>query len=294
MKLQYYTAIILIMKQSAINKSFLICLFCFCSLAIHAQYYYKDIISNKEIQKENQKIKTANIHQIKIKSYEPGGETTEDFFCEKKYSKDYRSVQLTTKTPETGASTMISKYDTCGYLLETYDSSELVVTQNKMLYDSLSRLTKIVSVSKSHDEDFISEIIEEHLYTYDEGTNPKSLVIIKNQKDTNLILFYLDENNRLSIEKDTKTAFKYYYYYDQSGRLTDIVHSNAYTQQPIADYIFDYQADGELAGMTNAVGNKNNTLIWRYDYENGLRIKERAFNADKKFLGKVEYEYIKQ
>lgn len=282
------------MKHPYLYKSFAFTLLCFFSTALHAQYYYKDIFSNNEIQKENQKIKTANIREIKIKSYEPGGELTEDFLCEKKFSKDYKKIQLTIKSPESGASIMINQCDVNGYLMETYDSSELVVTQNKMLYDSLSRLTRIVSVSKSNDDDFTNEIIEEHFYTYDEGVNPKSLTIIKNHKDTTQVLFYLDENNRLSIEKDTKTAFKYYYYYDQSGRLTDIVHANTYTQQPVADYIFEYQADGELAGMTNAVGNKNNTLIWRYDYENGWRIKERAFSADKKFLGKVEYEYVKQ
>ena len=59
----------------------------------------------------------------------------------------------------------------------------------------------------------------------------------------------------------------------------------------MADYIFEYNAEGEVSGITNSVGNANNTLIWKYDYENGLRIKERAFNAEKKFIGKVEYEY---
>jgi hypothetical protein len=263
------------------------------STDVQAQYFYKDILTNKEIRKEFEKLKSANIHDIKIKSFEPGGEPTEDFLCEKKISKDYLTIQLTTKSSESGESIMTSHCDKTGKLLKTYDSSDIVVTENKLIYDSMERLTQIVSQSRSNDDDFKNEITEEHLYSYGANANPIGLTIIKNYKDTNIILFYLDDQNRISIEKDTKTAFKYYYYYDIAGRLTDIVHSNAYTQQPVADYIFEYNTEGELSGMTNSVGNANNTLIWKYDYENGLRIKERAFNADKKFLGKVEYEYVK-
>ena len=258
---------------------------------VQAQYFYKDIWTNKEIQKDFQKLKSANIHNIKIKSFEPGGEPTEDFLCEKKISKDYLTIQLTTKSSESGKSIMTSYCDRTGKLLRTFDSSDIVVNENKLVYDSLEKLTQIISLSRSNDDDFKNEITEEHLYSYDANANPTGLTIIKNHKDTTIILFYLDDQNRISIEKDTKTAFKYYYYYDNTGRLTDIVHSNAYTQQPVADYIFEYNAEGELSGMTNSVGNANNTLIWKYDYENGLRIKERAFNAERKFIGKVEYEY---
>ena len=265
----------------------LIFLFNFCD----AQYYYKDLLGSEEVRNELLVLKKANIHEVKINSFEPGGEPTEHFFCEKKINKAFNTVKLESKSSQSGESNMISKFNENAELIETYDSSEIVVTENHFTYNNNHLLTNIVSISKSNDDDFKTEIYEEHIYHYDSASHPTELQIVKNKKDTLLILFSLDENNKVSIEKDTKTAFKYYYYYDEKGRLTDIVHSNAYTQKPVADYIFEYNDFGGVTTMTAAANNAYNTMIWKYDYENGLKIKERAFSGDRKFLGKIEYSY---
>ncbi len=257
----------------------------------NAQYYYKDLLNGTEVKKELLALKKANIHLVKINSYEPGGDPTADFFCEKKINKDFNKVTVQSKSPESGESLMISKFDENVQLIETYDSSEIVVSENHFSYNQNHLLTNILSISKSNDDDFKTEIYEEHIYHYDSAFNPTDLQIVKNKKDTLLILFSLDENKKVSVEKDTKTAFKYYYYYDEKERITDIVHSNAYTQKPVVDYVFEYNTNGEIVTMTSAANNPYNTLIWKYDYENGLRVKERAFSGDQKFLGKIEYSY---
>jgi hypothetical protein len=121
-------------------------------------------------------------------------------------------------------------------------------------------------------------------------TNLKT-AMIKNNLDTTVILFSTDEFGNVILEKDTKTAAKYYYYYDAKNRLTDVVHTNERTQKPVADYIIDYNSENQMETLKTSESENGNFLIWKYDYENKLRIKERVFSKNEKFMGKIEYQY---
>lgn len=254
-----------------------------------AQYYYKDIFNNSLITEEMVLYKKAKIHSIKIKSFEADGQLTEDFFCEKKISKDYKKTTLTTKSTESGKSVMESYFNADGLIEKTYDSSETFVNSNFFFYNNQNKLFRTLNFSKSSDDDFIIENSEEHLYLYDMENRPEKMYLIKNKKDTGIILFSNDENGNTAIEKNTKTGIKYYYYYDKNNKLTDIVHADRYSEKMRADYIFEYNENGQLDKMITT--GDANSLIWKYDYENNIRIKERFFNAAQKYLGKIEYEY---
>ena len=64
----------------------------FISSLVFSQYYFKDIINCKQTAEEMLVHKSTKIKNIKVKSYEPDGEVSKDFYCEKKISKDFKKI----------------------------------------------------------------------------------------------------------------------------------------------------------------------------------------------------------
>lgn len=277
------------MKKSVLILSVLLIT---CS-SINAQFYYRDIISTNQANEEMRNYKKAGIKSIKIISQEPNGAEMEDFFCEKRISKDFRKTSLYTRTGNNGKSLMESYYNSKGLLTKTYDSSEFVTTSNQFFYNDNNTVIRTISFSKSNDDDFVNEITEEHLYHYNDSGMLLSMMKIKNQKDSVLILFSTDEKNNITVEKETKNGAKYYYYYDELNRFTDLVHTNQFKQKLVADYIFEYNEAGQIDKMTTTEDGNDNFTVWKYDYENGLKIKERIFDKNGMLMGKIIYEYKK-
>lgn len=259
--------------------------------SLKAQFYYRDIVSTQQTNEELRNYKKAGIKSIKIKGTEPTGEEMEDFFCEKKISKDYKKTTLYTRTGNTGMSLMESHFNDKGLIVKTYDSSDLAVSVNHFFYDNNNKLIKTTFRSKSNDDDFINEVTEEHLYEYGSDGILTSMKKIKNSKDTLVILFSADEKNNITVEKETKNGGKYYYYYDEQNRFTDMVHINEFKQKLVADYIYEYNENGQIDKMTVTQDGNDNFTVWKYDYENGLKIKERIFDKNGMLMGKIFYEY---
>jgi hypothetical protein len=281
------------------NKLFATALLFLCSHSLHAQYYYKDIISNKQISVDMATYKQKRIHSIKIKSFEDDGSPSEGFLCEKTISKDYSSIELFTRSNVSAISLFTSVFNDKLQLLNTTDSSEISVTRNYYTYDESGRLKKIFSSVKSNDDDFTNEILEEHIYEYNAAGLPVSMVRVKDRRDSTRVLFSLDEKNNVVLEKDSKSGTKYYYYYDEKNKITDIAHTNEFREKMVADYVFEYDADGMLKQMSvteegrgkEAQDNTQSFVIWRYINEDGLRQKEGLFTQNGKLLGSIEYEY---
>jgi hypothetical protein len=256
-----------------------------------AQYYYKDIISSRQVAADLAAYREAKVKKIIIKSFEYTGEPSEDFFCEKHISRDFKKTSLYTRSDASSKSLLETFFDEKGRLIRTFDSSNIVVSSSNYTYDADGRIKSIESFTRSEDDDFINELTEEHLWEYNEQGVPVKMAKVKNRKDTVMILFSMDEQSNPSIEKDTKTGAKYYYYYDAQNRLTDVVHANEYKEKLVVDYLFEYNAAGQITQMTTTEEGKNNFLIWKYTYDNGLRSRERIFTNDRKLLGSIEYEY---
>ena len=274
-------------------------LFSILSFQAHAQYFYKDIVSNKQLSAEMAAYKEKKIHNIKLKSYEEDDKPSKGFFCEKKISKDFKKSELFTKSELSATSLFTSVFNEQGDLLASTDSSEISLTHNDYSYDRSGRVIKIFSSIKSNDDDFTSEITEEHIYQYNEKNLPVSMILVKNRRDSTKILFAPDENSNVGLEKNTKDGSKYYYYYDDKKQLTDVVHANEYRKNLVADYVFEYDEAGMLVQMTTTEEGRGkekedsqpNFFIWRYVNENGLRMKEGLFSKDGNLVGSVEYEY---
>src|SRR5438874_1432077 len=83
-----------------------------------AQYYYKDILSNKQLLTEKTALKARKIRTVEVHSFESNGEPSPGFFCEKKISKNYREIVTYTKSPISGKSLLTSYFNDKGLLVK--------------------------------------------------------------------------------------------------------------------------------------------------------------------------------
>jgi len=275
------------------KKSFVLpLLLLLASTGTKAQYYYKDIVSNDQLQADMARYKENKVRTINIKSFEDDGSPSEGFFAQKKISKDYTRTELFTRSNISAPSLLISTFNSKGQLLQTHDSSEISVTHNTYQYNSDGKITSIVSGIRSSDDDFTSEIREEHLYSYDASGRPEKMIRVKNYRDSTTILFAPDEFGNIAIEKDTRSGTKFYYYYDAKKRLTDVVQENDFKIRMQPDYLFEYNNyAGLVSQMTATEEGGNNYYVWKYTYDNGLRVRERCYTKERKLMGTIEYEY---
>jgi hypothetical protein len=267
--------------------------FAFVTYAVSgfSQYYYKDILSNQQLLGDMARYKENKVRDINIKSFEADGSPSEGFFCHKKISKDYKTVDLLTRSDISNTSEVVSYFDAMGKLISTTDSSNSAVTHNQYSYDAKNRIQSISSTVRSSDDDFTNQISELHIYFYNETGMAEKMLRIKNNSDTTIILFAADENNNIGIEKDTKSGNKFYYYYDAKKHLTDIVQANDLKKNLVPDYSFEYNAAGLATQMTTSEEGGNYYFIWKYTYDNGMRVKERCYGKERNLLGSIEYEY---
>jgi hypothetical protein len=256
-----------------------------------AQYYYKDLVSNKQLLTEMAQLKEQKIRTISVKSFEDDGSPSDGFFCEKRISRNYGTVEMLTRSNVSGASDFTSTFNNKGFLTQTYDSSEISSNTTLYEYDESNRIKSISSTIRSNDDDFANEITEVHQYYYNDKGLPLKMIRVKNNSDSTVILFSLDEKTNVSIEKNSKTGDTYYYYYDTRNRITDVVRLNPYNQQMLPDYIFEYNSAGLIAQMTTTEEGGSYYYIWKYTYDNGLRIREKCFSKEKRLMGTIEYEY---
>lgn len=285
-------SLLLALKNSHMIKPlFCALVFTVTGFTAGAQYYYKDIVSNKQLMTEMALLKEQKLHTISLKSFEDDGSPSEGFFCEKKINKKYTSVETRTKSYVTAASEFVSIFDENGFLIQSVDSSDIASTNSFYTYTGSGAIKSIVTVNRSSDDDFHNEIREEHLYEYNSNGNPAKLIRVKNYTDSIVILFSEDENGNVAIEKNTKTGDSYYYYYDNKKRLTDVVRLNPDSQKMLPDYMFEYNSAGQITQMTTTEEGGSYYFIWRYTYENGLRTKEKCFSKEKRLMGTIEYEY---
>ncbi|MEO7582704.1 MAG: hypothetical protein ABIS74_06925 [Ferruginibacter sp.] len=261
--------------------------------AARSQYYYKDIVSNKQVLAEREGLKEQKIRNILVHSFEGNREPSPGFFCEKKITKDYRRMETYTKSNITGKALQTTYYNDKDQLIQSTDSSELSVTSSFYEYDSKGNISNIISQSHSNDEDFSTNLLEEHQYTYNEKGIPVKMLRIRNKKDSSTIIFGLDEKGNVIDENETaKNGKHYYYYYNDKNRLTDIVKFNVVKKKLLPDFIFEYNSVGQVTQMvTVEEGINSDYYTWKYIYNDGLRIIEKCFSKENILLGYFEYEY---
>ena len=256
-----------------------------------AQYYFNDIVNNKQVLAELAMLKQKKINGVKVTSLEATGEETEGFTCQKKINRDFTEVEIYTSTDESYPNTFISYFTKSGLLQRTVDSSEAGATTIDYTYDAAGRLISINSSKRFATDDDAGVVLEKHLYNYNAAGILEQMVLVKNNRDTTLFLFEADEAGNIIIEKNAKTAEVYYYYYEAKNRLTDIVHRYSYQKNLFTEYSFQYDQAGQLAKMVTSEKEGAYFFTWRYVYEDGLRINERCYSKEGRIMGSVEYKY---
>ena len=256
-----------------------------------AQYFYNDIMNNKQVMAELAVLKEKKIKGVKVISQESTGEETEGFICQKKINRDFTEVEIYTETNESYPNTFISYFDRAGLLKQTVDSSEAGATTIDYRYDGTGRLVSIYSSKHFATDDDAGVVVEQHFYKYNDAGILQQMILVKNNRDTTVFAFEADESGNVIIEKNEKTSEVYYYYYDEKNRLTDIVHKYSYQKTLFTENSFEYNEDGQLAKMVTSEKEGAYFFTWRYTYEDGLRINERCFSKEGRIMGSVEYKY---
>lgn len=258
-----------------------------------AQYYYKDLVSNRQAQLEKTALQEQKIRTIIVHSFEADKTPSEGFFCEKQISKNFRKMETYTRSYTTGKALLTTYYNEMGQLIQSTDSSEITVSTSTYQYNPDGTINNIISNAHSADEDFNTALQEKHQYKYNEKKQPIQMLRIKNGKDSVLIDFVLDDRGNVTDEIEPgKNGRHYYYYYDEKNRLTDVVKFNVVLGKLMPDFTFEYNNANRITQMVAVEeGVNRNYYTWRYLYSGGLKAIEKCFSKEEDLLGYFEYEY---
>ena len=261
------------------------------ALSLHAQFYYLDILVNKQTNNQYKLLRNLEIRKITATSYD-GDEISEDFVLEQRVSSDGKQIITRTASVNNEESYFVSNYN-INRLSHTVDSNKNAINTVDYTYDNSGKILNIDNNSKDFDGTFLNT--ENHIWLYKEGGMPQSMLKVRNGTDTTFVAFDYDENGNVSEErwqKKNTLIETYYYYYNEKKLLTDVVRYNARAQKLLPDFMFEYDNLGQLIQMTQTQGGIANYLVWKYFYnENGLKDKELVYNKNRLLLGRVEYKY---
>ncbi len=269
-------------------------------------YYYKDVLTIRELTVEMAKLKENKVRTVKVNSFDRPDEPSIGFFCEKTIKKDYSRFETITRSYASAPSQLTSWFRKDGLLEKTIDSSEIYVNTSSYDYNDAGQLSSVTISSVSHDDDESNDATEQHLYFYNDKKVLTKMITVKNSKDSANYEFTADEKGNIIEEKESKSGKSYYYYYDQKNRLTDIVYFNTGLRKLLPVMMFEYNAAGVVSQMITAEEGSVFYYTWRYTYDNGLKSSEKCFMTNQKdplirdythsaspkqLMGIITYEY---
>ena len=262
------------------------------ALSVNGQFYYKDLVSTRQINNNYRLYRQNKIKVVKLKSYQGNVPVQEGFICEQRVSNSGNEIVTYTKTANSPESFFTARYDQKGQLVHAVDSTEETVTTTRYTYNNTGKLESINSETRAGDNS--SRTTELHQWEY-RNNAPYRMFRKKNGTDTASVFFVIDEKG-IVTEEETKGGKlpqkKLYYYYDDKNRLTDIVQYNQAVKRMLPNYIFEYEEDGEISTMTVVPEGTNEYQKWYYKYDDGgLRLIEFCYNKKNELLGKIEYDY---
>jgi hypothetical protein len=265
--------------------------FFFLDSSLHAQYYYKDIIGNKESSELIRTYQNANVTAVSLTSYDAENTKNDDFFVAQTFSKPHARLRTVTRNGSSNESVLTSYADSAGRVLKTVDSSANLTSITEYNYNDNGQLRFI----KSNSTDSSKRINETEIHQWEwaNGQVARMLRIINNT-DTTVVDFKVDGGNVVE-EWSTKRGVRsepVYYYYNTQNRLTDIVRFNKKANRLLPEYMFEYSADGKVIQKITVPANSSEYLIWRYQYNaDGLKTREAVYDRYKTLNGKIEYQY---
>ena len=274
-------------------KSFLSAIVLLISCSASAQYYYQDIVGNKETSTIMKAYRDNKVNRVVLTSYDENNTRSADFYVEQLFSAANQTLKTTTRSDMDHASVLTSYLDDNNNVIKTTDSSNIVTTITNYAYNPAGFLISITSFSSDSSKRTTES--EQHVWQYD-NNKIAGMLRIKNATDTTYIDFKLDAAGNIIEEQETRKGVKspsIYYYYDNNNRLTDIVRYNNKAKRLLPEYMFEYSPSNQVIQKITVPSNNDNYLIWRYQYNGqGLKTKEVIYNKQKQLTGKIEYQYF--
>lgn len=273
-------------------RSLLLAAVVFTSLSSFAQYYYKDIVGIKESSDIIKTYMKTKVTRVLVTSFDAENVKNDDFKVQQEFSFLEGVLKTTTQTTPENATTLFTYVDANGNVTRTMETNGSVTSSSEYTYDASGNLTSIISTSSD------STITEKelHLWQWNDG-KPVRMLRIKNEKDTAVVDFVLDENGNVIEEVETRQKSRsrpVYYYYNENNQLTDVVRYNERAGQLLPEYMFEYSPSNQVIQKITVPANNSDYLIWRYLFNaQGLKTKEAIYSKhDKKTpIGRIEYQY---
>jgi len=256
-----------------------------------SQYYFKDIVLTRQNQANWKLFHDRKVKEADILSLDANNEPTEGFSCTQTFSADYGTVTTYTKSANMPASSLIANYDRNGRLVRTTDTSDTYKSITDYTYNDAGQITSLLNSSIETDNQVGAT--EKHLWVY-ERDQLKMMIKIKGEADTTIVNLIKDEKGNIVEEKSVRNGQSLpsiYYYYDNDGRLTDIVRYNQKAGRLLPDYVFEYNSD-RISSMLFVPPASTDYQKWIYQYaENGLKSSETCYDKKKQLVVKINYNY---
>lgn len=273
--------------------SFYFLLLC-CSVNVSAQYYYNDIFVAQDNQKTFSKLAQYKISNITIKALDPDGSDAINFYLNQKVDLAERKITTFSKSVFSDASILETLFNKAFQPVSVFDSSDAASTRTLYNYDDSGLLQSMQSTSVQIEQrqNVANELRQ---YRYNDKGIPVEMIRTKDGQDTISVMLKPSENGLPGEEqwyKDGKKIETWYYYYDEQNNLTDIVRYNSAAGKMLPDYMFGYDANGNMTSKVTVQPVTGAFRIWQYTYNSrGLKTQEIALNKDRKEEGKLLYTY---
>lgn len=270
-----------------------------CSATIHAQYYYNDIIGTMETNRQMQTYQANKVRTVTAEGYTPQGAKATDFVEVQEVKENGKALKIVTNA-NFNRTVNYNRFDGQGRVTSIIDSTLGVPSTTTYEYDKDG---KIVTVRNNvRDEESGINQTELHKWLYNKDGKAEKMWRVINNTDSLEIRFVPDEKGNpgeeVSYRKGRETD-RLYYYYDDQGRITDIVRYNKTIKKLMPDNIITYDEAGRVIQIiTSTPGDKYGKITWvgyqtwRYVYnEKGLKVAEALFNNDQEMTGRIKFSY---
>jgi hypothetical protein len=256
-----------------------------------SQYYYKDIVLTRQNQATWKSFRDQKVKEVNIQSIDANDEMTPGFTCMQTVSPDFSSITTFTKSADVPASTLTVYYDRNGRPVKTVDTSDTYKSISEYSYNENGEISSMLNNSEETDNHVGAT--EKHLWIY-EGAVQKQMIKIKGGTDTTIVDLIKDEKGNIIEEKSVRGRQplpSIYYYYDNDGRLTDIVRYNKKAARLLPDYVFEYNY-ARISSMLFVPAGSTDYQKWIYNYNsNGLKENETCYDKKKQVVVKIIYTY---
>jgi hypothetical protein len=264
------------------------------SQSAFSQFYYNDIISPANISKQMNEYVMNKVATINATATDAYGMRNNSFYELHEVNENGKVLEIS-KLDETGKFTSTYRFGNNSQLLSQEDSAYKMRNVTTYKYDNNNRVISILNTTYDPENEFNET--EEHVWLYNSTGLPVKMWKIVNGKDSLQYEFSLDENKNIVDEYMVRNKAKYdpayYYYYDESNRLTDIARYNKIAKKILPDLIFTFDEKNKLIQKLATVpGPVVGYVTIRYGFnEKGLKNKEVLFNRLKEKTGAIDFTY---